>query len=65
MQNLRHTGWTQIQNNINRSKAEALAAIADPSKVDQLGSTALGIYKYQLELRCKQRHKPTNTQLTH
>lgn len=44
-------GWRQVQQNIDNSKAQALAAIADPSKVAALTGNALAMYQHQIRIR--------------
>ena len=46
-----YIGWRQVQQNIDNSKAQALAAIADPSKVANLTGNALAMYQHQLRIR--------------
>ena len=46
-----YIGWGQIQRNIDNSKAQALAAIADPSKVAALTGNALAMYQHQIRIR--------------
>ena len=46
-----YIGWRQVQQNIDNSKAQALAAIADPSKVAALTGNALAMYKHQIRIR--------------
>ena len=46
-----YIGWRQVQQNIDNSKAQALAAIADPSKVAALTGNALAMYHHQKRLR--------------
>ena len=43
--------WTKVQQNINKSKAQALEALKDPSLVEALGPTALAIYNHQTNIR--------------
>ena len=44
-------GWRQVQQNIDNSKAQALAALADPSKVADLTGNALAMYQHLLRIR--------------
>ena len=46
-----YIGWRQVEANIEASKAQALAAIADPSKVANLTGNALAMYRHQKRLR--------------
>ena len=46
-----YIGWRQVQQNIDNSKAQALAALADPSQVANLTGNALAMYKHQKRLR--------------
>ena len=46
-----YIGWRQVQANIEASKAQALAAIADPSKVADLTGNALAMYRHQVHIR--------------
>ena len=46
-----YIGWRQVQQNIDNSKAQALAAIADPSKVAALTGNALAMYQHQVHIR--------------
>ena len=46
-----YIGWRQVQQNIDNSKAQAMAAIADPSKVAALTGNALAMYQHQLRIR--------------
>ena len=46
-----YIGWGQIQRNIDNSKAQALAALADPSKVAALTGNALAMYRHQIRIR--------------
>ena len=46
-----YIGWRQVQQNIDNSKAQALAAIADPSKVAALTGNALVMYRHQIRIR--------------
>jgi hypothetical protein len=46
-----YIGWRQVQANIEASKAQALAAIADPSQVAALTGNALAMYQHQLRIR--------------
>ena len=46
-----YIGWRQVQQNIDNSKAQALAAIADPSKVAALTGNALAMYQHQKRLK--------------
>ena len=46
-----YIGWRSIEANIEASKAQALAAIADPSKVAALTGNALAMYQHQKRLR--------------
>lgn len=43
--------WTKVQQNISKSKAQALKALKDPSLVEALGPTALAIYTHQTNIR--------------
>ncbi len=46
-----YIGWRQVQANIEASKAQALAAIADPSQVANLTGNALAMYQHQIHIR--------------
>ena len=46
-----YIGWRQVQQNIDNSKAQALAAIAAPSKVAALTGNALAMYQHQIRIR--------------
>ena len=46
-----YIGWRQVQANIEASKAQALAALADPSQVANLTGNALAMYQHQKRLR--------------
>lgn len=46
-----YIGWRQVQQNIDNSKAQALAALADPSKVADLTGNALAMYQHQKQLK--------------
>ena len=46
-----YIGWRQVQANIEASKAQALAAIADPSQVANLTGNALAMYHHQKRQR--------------
>ena len=46
-----YIGWRQVQANIEASKAQALAALADPSQVANLTGNALAMYHHQKRLR--------------
>jgi hypothetical protein len=46
-----YIGWRQVQQNIDNSKAQALAALADPSKVAALTGNALAMYQHQIHIR--------------
>ena len=46
-----YIGWRQVQANIEASKAQALAALADPSQVAHLTGNALAMYHHQKRLQ--------------
>lgn len=46
-----YIGWRKVEANIEASKAQALAALADPSKVAALTGNALAMYQHQKRLR--------------